>query len=51
MTTFPDESMLLLHEDVFGSREVGHVPELDVVVGGGFVVGFLKHETILVRLG
>jgi hypothetical protein len=36
--------MLLLHQDVFGPGEVRHVPELYVVVGNGFVVGFLQRK-------
>lgn len=44
VATFPDETMLLLHEDVLGADEPGHVAVLDVVVRCGLRVGTLKEE-------
>jgi len=44
VATFPDETMLLLHEDVLGADEPGHVTVLDVVVRCRLRVGTLKEE-------
>ena len=41
---FPDETMLLLHQDVLRSDPEGHVPILDVVVGARQVVSFLQEQ-------
>ena len=47
VSAFPDETMLLLHQDVLRSDPEGHVPILDVVVGARQVVSFLQEQVMI----
>ena len=47
MATFPDETMLLLHENILRADEPGHVAILDVVVRCGLRVSTLRKKKMI----